>query len=85
MQKLQRIIVGRASALVSVVVLGFGILLIVGLGQATHTPAVTDDLPQGYESTRAAQVKDQLPDEDSSVAVVLFTEQGWRARQGRAR
>ncbi len=73
MRTVQRVIVGRGSAAVSLLLLGFGILLIVGLGQATHTPAVTDDLPKGFESTRAAQVKDQLPQQDSSVAVVVFT------------
>jgi RND superfamily putative drug exporter len=75
---LQRAIVGRASALISVLVLGLGGFLIVGLGQATHEPAVDDSLPAGYDSTRAAQLREQLPDEDSSIAVVLFTgiEQG---------
>ncbi len=73
MRKAQRLIVGRASAVVSLLVLGFGILLIVGLGQATHTPSVTDSLPKGYESTTAAQIRDRFPEEDSSIAVVLFT------------
>ncbi len=72
----QRLIVGRASALVSLVLLGFGILLIVGLGQASHTPAVDDQLPKGYDSTTAAQLKEQLPGRDSSSAVALFTADG---------
>jgi len=70
---LQRAIVGRTSALVSVLVLGFGGFLIVGLGQATNAASVDDSLPSGYDSTRAAQLREQLPDEDSSIAVVLFT------------
>ena len=53
MRKLQRLIVGRASALVSLLVLGFGILLIVGLGQATHTPAVTDEPAPGLREHHA--------------------------------
>ena len=73
MHTLQRLIVGRASAAVSVLVLGFGALLIAGLGQASHQAAVDDALPKGYDSTIAAQLKDELPEEDSSVAVVLFT------------
>jgi len=72
-RRLRGIIVGRASALVSVLVLGFGILLIVGLGQATHTASVDDALPAGTDSTKAAQLREQLPDDDSSTAVVLFT------------
>ncbi len=51
----------------------FGGFLIVGLGQANHSPAVDDSLPAGYDSTRAAQLREQLPDEDASIAVVLFT------------
>ena len=73
MAALQRVIVGRASALVSAFVLGFGVLLIVGMGQATHSPGVDDQLPQGYDSTRVAQLQERLPAKDSSAAVVLFT------------
>lgn len=73
MRLLQRAIVGRASALVSVLVLGLGGFLIIGLGQATNAPSVGDSLPSGYDSTRAAQLREQLPAKDSSIAVVLFT------------
>ncbi len=73
MKTIQRLIVGRASTLVSLVVLGFGILLIVGLGQATHRAAVDDALPSGYDSTTAAQLREELPAKNSAVAVVLFT------------
>ena len=80
MAGLRRLIVGRAGALVSIVLLGLGVLLIVGLGQATHTARVDDALPSGYDSTRAAQLREQLPSEDSSTAVVLFTGDLDRAR-----
>ena len=73
MGALQRIIVGRGSALVSAFILGFGVLLIVGLGQAARTPAATDQLPEGYDSTQVAQLREQLPAKDSSTALVLFT------------
>jgi RND superfamily putative drug exporter len=73
MAALQRLIVGRASAAVSALMLGLGVFLIIGLGQATHETAVDDQLPAGYDSTRAAQLKQQLPAEDSAIAVVLFT------------
>ncbi len=82
MKALQRLIVGRASALVSVLLLGFGGLLIAGLGQATHQAAVDDSLPVGYDSTRAAQLQERLPDEDAAVAVVLFTGDLDRSRIG---
>ena len=32
-----------------------------------------DQLPKGYDSTRAAQLREQLPAKDSAVAVILFT------------
>ena len=73
MSTVRRIIVGRASALVSILLLGFGVLLIVGVGQATHTSQVDDALPVGLDSTKAAQLREQLPSEDTSTAVVLFT------------
>ena len=73
MAALQRLIVGRASVLVSLVVLGFGVLMIVGIGQATHQAAVDDALPAGYDSTTAATLQEKLPEKDASTAVVLFT------------
>lgn len=69
----QRLIVGRASALVSLAVLGFGVLLVVGLGQATRATGVTDGLPRGFDSTRAAELQEQLPEKNATTAVVLFT------------
>ncbi len=63
--------------------LGLGVLLIVGLGSATHQAQAGDQLPEGYDSTRAAELKEQLPDEDSSIAVVLFTGEVDRAALGR--
>ncbi len=73
MRAIQQVIVGRFSALVSVLLLGFGGLLIAGLGQASHQASIDDQLPSGYDSTRAAQLQERLPGKDSSVAVVLFT------------
>ncbi len=79
---LHRVITGRGSALISAFVLGFGVLLIVGLGQATRAPAATDQLPQGYDSTRVAQLQERLPAKDSSTAVVLFTGDVDQGRMG---
>lgn len=73
MERLRSLIVGRASALVSGLLLTLGVLTIVGLGQATRDAAVDDQLPRGYDSTRAAQLLEQLPRRDSTSAVVLFT------------
>jgi RND superfamily putative drug exporter len=73
MSALRRLIVGRASALVCLALLGLGILLI-GLGPAESASSVDDQLPRGYDSTQAAQLRDQLPEQDGSTAVVLFTQ-----------
>ena len=83
MSGLARVIVGRASAVVSALMLGLGVLLIVGLGSATHQAQADDQLPEGYDSTRAAQLSAQLPDEDNSTAVVLFTGEVDRQTSGR--
>ena len=73
MPRLDRVIVGKASAAVAALMLALGVMLIVGLGQATRDTGVEDQLPQGYDSTQAAVLRDQLPAENGSTAVVLFT------------
>ncbi len=83
MSGLTRVVVGRASVVVSVLMLGLGVLLIVGLGSATHQAQADDQLPEGYDSTRAAQLSEQLPEEDGSIAVALFTGEIDRAALGR--
>jgi RND superfamily putative drug exporter len=48
--------------------------LFIGLvGEAENEPGVTDGLPRGAESTAAAELRDQLPEDDGSTAVVLLT------------
>jgi RND superfamily putative drug exporter len=68
-----RLIVGRLSAVVAVLVLGVGVLLVMGVGQATHDAAVDDALPAGADSTQAARLQARLP-QSAAPAVVLFTE-----------
>lgn len=59
----------------AVVVLGLlfaGLFLgFVGEGERSQNP--TDGLPRGADSTLAAELRDALPADDSSVAIVLFT------------
>ncbi len=50
-----------------------------GVGALEDEAGATDQLPRGYDSTRAAELLEQLPEEDGSTAVVLFT-----ARDGEA-
>lgn len=44
-----------------------------GVGQAERTPDVTDTLPDGYDSTTVAELSEDLPTGEGSVAIVLFT------------
>ncbi|WP_153395233.1 MMPL family transporter [Ornithinicoccus halotolerans] len=54
---------------------GLGVLL--GVGPAERSPATTDDLAAGYDSTRAEVLRERLPqDDDEAPAVVLFTADG---------
>src|SRR4051794_29675159 len=43
------------------------------LGEGTHDQSPTDSAPRGADSTQATELRAQLPQEDSSVAVVLYT------------
>ncbi|WP_432476122.1 MMPL family transporter [Nocardioides sp. GXQ0305] len=55
-----------------VALLGSGALI--GLvGEAEREPQVTDSLPDGYDSTTVAELEDQLPEGEGSVALVLVT------------
>jgi hypothetical protein len=62
---------GVAWAVVIAALLAAGLLLGV-VGKATHDPASTDDLPEGYDSTTVAALLEDLPAAEGSVAVVLF-------------
>src|SRR5690349_7051046 len=58
--------------------LGLAVLVIVGLGAVESETGPTDQLPRGYDSTRAAELQAQLPEEEGSTAVVLFTAEDGR-------
>lgn len=73
MERLRTLIVGRWSAVVATVLLASGIALIVAVGQAERDARVDDQLPRGYDSTRAAQLSDALPRAEASTAVAVFT------------
>jgi RND superfamily putative drug exporter len=64
----------RPVALLVALVALCGAGALIGLvGEAERTPAVTDSLPDGYDSTTVAELEDELPSGDGSVAVVLLT------------
>ncbi|WP_252975608.1 MMPL family transporter [Janibacter melonis] len=67
------LITGRRSAW-AVIVLGLvliGLVMSLGAGERQATP--TDSLPRGYDSTAAAELREQLPEQDGAQALVLFT------------
>ena len=43
------------------------------VGEAERTPAATDTLPEGYDSTTVAELSQELPRGEGSIAVALFT------------
>lgn len=67
-------LVGRRTAwLVALLPLLLAGALIGVLGEGERDASPTDTLPKGADSTIAAQLADELPAEDSSVAIVLWT------------
>ncbi len=67
-------LVGRRTAwLVALVPLLLAGALIGLWGEADRDAGPTDSLPRGADSTLATELRDQLPAEDSSVAIVLWT------------
>ncbi|QIG43014.1 MMPL family transporter [Nocardioides anomalus] len=68
------VLTGRRTAwLVALLPLLFAGALIGLLGEAEHDARSTDALPRGADSTLAAQLRDRLPADDASVAIVLWT------------
>ncbi|QIK74881.1 MMPL family transporter [Nocardioides piscis] len=65
---------GRRTAwLVALLPLLLAGALIGGLGEGERDRSPLDQLPAGFDSTLGAELRDQLPDEGSSAAVVLWT------------
>lgn len=63
-----------AAAVVVALVALLGAGAVMGLlGEADRSPQVTDSLPDGFDSTTVAELEEQLPSGDGSVALVLLT------------
>jgi RND superfamily putative drug exporter len=68
------VITGRRTAWAMVLVpLLLAVAVMVGLGEGERTPASTDGLPDGYDSTAGTALLDRLPADTTETAVVLFT------------
>ena len=67
-------ITGRRTAWAfALVPLLVAIAVMVGLGEGEREQLSTDSLPAGYDSTAGTALLDQLPDESTTAAIVLFT------------
>jgi RND superfamily putative drug exporter len=68
------LLTGRRTAwLVALVPLLLAGALIGLLGEGERDAGPTDSLPRGADSTMATELRDQLPTDDASVAIVLYT------------
>lgn len=73
MSRLITVLTARRSWIVALVGLVLGVLLIGGVGQAERDASALDNLPAGYDSTEGQALLEELPDEGSKTAIVLFT------------
>ncbi|SOC56545.1 MMPL family transporter [Ornithinimicrobium cerasi] len=73
MNGLVSLLTGRRSWVLALVGLILGGWLIAGLGQAENDPDPLSQLPAGFESTQGQALLEELPDEGTSAAIVLFT------------
>ncbi|MFK5633589.1 MMPL family transporter [Ornithinimicrobium sp. LYQ103] len=76
MTRLVALLTGRRSWAIALVGLVLGAWVIAGLGQAEREPDPLSTLPAGFESTQGQALLEELPDEGSSTAIVLFTQEG---------
>ena len=68
------IIAGRRTAWAfALLPILLAVALIVGVGEADHTTDSRDNLPENADSTAAAFLLDELPDEATEAAIVLWT------------
>lgn len=72
-QRISPLLRRRTAWLVALVPLLLAVGLIVGLGEGVRERTSLDNLPEGFDSTQGTALRDALPDEDASVAVVLWT------------
>ena len=63
----------RVAPLAALLPLLLGVWLIVALGTADRTIGVDDNLPEGSGAAEAALLAEQLPEESSRTAIVLWT------------
>ncbi|ANS79651.1 MmpL family protein [Serinicoccus hydrothermalis] len=73
MSRLLSTLTGPRSWIVALVGLLLGAAIIGGVGQAERTASALDTLPAGFDSTEGQALLDELPDEGTQAAIILFT------------
>ncbi|MCE0487178.1 MMPL family transporter [Ornithinimicrobium sediminis] len=74
MTRIPHLIAGRRTAwIVALVTMLIGIAAVTGFPEGERSPSPLDSLPAGYDSTEGVALLDELPEDDSSSAIVLFT------------
>ena len=63
----------RAAWLLALLPMLLAVAFIVLAGEAERDAAATDSLPAGLDSTEGTELREQLPDEQGSTAVLLWT------------
>ncbi|GAA2017752.1 MMPL family transporter [Nocardioides kribbensis] len=63
----------RTAALVALVPLLLAVLAILFVGEGEREARSTDSVPAGLDSTQGTELRDALPEDDSSAAVVVLT------------
>lgn len=72
----------RTAWIFAILPLLLGAVLAGVIGQAERDRLPTDQLPAGYDSTKAVELAEKLPDQDSSTAVIVFSaDKGTLSRQ----
>ncbi|WP_370891300.1 MMPL family transporter [Janibacter sp. GXQ6167] len=74
LDRLTGVVTNRRTAPIVILLALIAVGLVMGVwGQAERTPEIGDQLPKGADSTLAAEMRDQLPEEPGSSALILFT------------
>lgn len=74
MSKIADLITSKVSSrIVAALAILLAVGILVGVGQGTRSPSAVDALPADYGSTQGVALLDELPADDSSTAIALFT------------
>lgn len=73
MSALLNLVAGRRSRMVAVLLLIAGVVVLGLVSRAERDASPLDSLPAGFDSTRGQALLDELPDEGSKAALIVFS------------